>query len=262
MIRSKDYHEYTDYDLEPGGLRKLDYIVERVRKFLKESPTKIKILDVGCGNGNISLPLAFLGYQVIGLDAYPEAILELNKKNNFDNLEGVNKTFENYYPDSKFDVIIMSEFLEHTKDPKAVLKKAKRMLLKKDGLLILTVPNGMSLEESIRRVTGSTAGLRAFKKKVKSRIKDQEVQSSAGSPHLQFWSLFSLRSLILSAGFKIADIKSAAFLFKETYYILGRFIMRRGSWLFHWFDKVDSSLAKVTPPILASGWIITTEKHE
>lgn len=261
MIRNKDYHEYTDYDLEPGGLRKLDYLVAKIQQSFNKNPNEMRILDVGCGNGNISLPLAFLGYQVTGLDAYPEAIQEMAKKNKFDNLNGINKTFENYYPDSKFDVIIMSEFLEHTKDPKAVLQKAKRML-EKNGLLILTIPNGMSLEESIRRVTGSTAGLRSLKKKVKSKMSDKEVQSSAGSPHLNFWSLFSIRSLIISAGLEITDLKSAAFLFKESYYIIGRFIMRRGSRLFHWFDKLDSQSAKATPPILASGWIITTKIHE
>ncbi|PIY95963.1 MAG: hypothetical protein COY66_05505 [Candidatus Kerfeldbacteria bacterium CG_4_10_14_0_8_um_filter_42_10] len=239
MIRSKDYHQYTNYDYEPGGLRKLDYIVEVIRKSFGNNPKETRILDAACGKGDISSPLAYLGYQVTALAAQEEEAKGLKEKHQFNNLQAKTDSFENYLPQNRFEIIIMSEFLEHAKDPKAVLKKARKML-RHNGLLILTVPNGLSLEESIRKVTAS----------------------AAKNPHLQFWSLFSLRSLMLSAGFEIAEIKSAAFLFKETYSIFVRFFLKRGSLLFHWFDKMDSRISRFVPPILASGWFITAKRKE
>ena len=44
MRRDKDYHKYTDFDKEPGGLRKLDYIVQALEKhFSGKEKSAIKI---------------------------------------------------------------------------------------------------------------------------------------------------------------------------------------------------------------------------
>src|SRR5689334_17801351 len=120
------------------------------------APSELRVLDIGCGRGNIALPLASLGYRVTGVDYDEESIRrardsasDLREKPTFivgslDRIKG-----------EVFDAIIASEVLEHQDDPAAFLDElAKR--LSSDGVLLLSVPNGKSLEERIRKVSTHT----------------------------------------------------------------------------------------------------------
>lgn len=259
MIRTKPYHHYSDYDLEPGGLRKLDFIVEKIEKSFAQNHNQISILDVGCGHGNISRPLAFLGYEVTGFDVQAKAIEDLNSKNPSGNLKTVVKSFEDYKTDEHFEVIIMSDFLEHAEKPEEVLKKA-RALLKINGILIITVPNGFTIEETMRKIFNVNSLTKSIKSNLKNRMLDKDVQSPSESPHLHFWPLMAYKNVIRLAGFNILEVKSSSFLFKEAYYLIGRFLLKRGSWLFHQFDKIDCALARFVPISLASGWLMVAKK--
>jgi len=262
---SKDFHQYTNYHLEPGGLAKLDFIVDFIKE--KFNDKKIAILDVGCGSGNIALPLASLGYQIIAIDEDREAIKNVKEKNQFSNLFLNNIKFEDY--DSRiatresrlanFDLIIMSEFLEHTTQPIKALEKAK-LLLKDNGLLIITIPNGWSFEEVIRRLFLSNKLLIKLKKLFKKELIEKEIQTPAQSPHLHFWSLAKVTRLIKSAGFNILDKRVYASIFKEFYYILGRIFIKRGSKLFNFINKIDGKLSEIIPVVCGSNWLIFVKK--
>lgn len=58
-------HRLFDYDQVAAHLSK------RLRAFCPQAET---ILDVACGSGNLSLPLARLGYRVTGLDVSPDMV--------------------------------------------------------------------------------------------------------------------------------------------------------------------------------------------
>lgn len=258
MSKEKSYYQMTEYQLEPAGLKKLDLIIEKVQKEFS-NPEKTYILDIGCGSGNISLPLSYLGYQVIALDAFKEATWEIEKKNPPLNLKIVNESFENFSSQNKYDVIITSEFLEHTQQPKKALEKA-RLLLKDNGLLIITVPNGWSVEEMIRRLFLSNYVLIKLKKLFKKKLIEKEIQTPAQSPHLHFWSLAKVTRLIKSAGFIILGRKVYASIFKEFYYIFGRLFIKRGSKLFNLLNQADNKLADIMPIRFGSNWLIFVKK--
>src|SRR3990167_5347611 len=46
-----------------------------------------RVLDVACGNGNLSLPAARLGANVIGLDLVPDLIRQANERAKVENLK-------------------------------------------------------------------------------------------------------------------------------------------------------------------------------
>lgn len=256
---NKNYYKFTDYHLEPGGLLKLDFIVDFIKRKFKDK--KIAILDIGCGSGNIALPLAYLGYQVVAIDENQEALDIIKKKNNFSNLILANEQFGDYKSDDNFDLIIMSEFIEHTIDPEKALLKAKN-LLTENGYLILTVPNGRSFEELIRRLFLSNSILIKLKKILKKKFIGSEIQTPAQSPHLHFWSLKQIKRLLVANGFDAKWILTYTSWVKELYYIIGRLFIKRGSFIFRLINKLDGFFPRILPVKLGSNWIIVTKKYD
>lgn len=261
----KPYHNFTAYHREPGGLRRLDFFVDRIAAWSGGRRTaEITVLDIGCGNGNISLPLAKLGYEVTGVDYDAVSIkraevqaeeLGLEARflvGSFDRVSG--KTF---------DVVIASEVLEHQQDPKAFLESVAQRL-NPGGLLLLSVPNGGSLEESIRFVTTHTRLGRRLKTSIKRRVLHEDVQTSQDHPHFIFFHLRSLSDLLHGTGWRVDAWGQAAGVFKEFYYLLGRFFMRRGSGTFHRLDSWDARFCSRLPMAMADGWLIaaTRELHD
>jgi 2-polyprenyl-6-hydroxyphenyl methylase/3-demethylubiquinone-9 3-methyltransferase len=101
-------------------------------------------LDVGCGAGLLTEPLARLGASVTGIDAAPEVIaVARDHAKGQSLLEGLSldyrvSTVEEL--DGRFDLITCMEVIEHVADPAAFVKAlAKR--LAPDGLLIMSTPN-------------------------------------------------------------------------------------------------------------------------
>jgi ubiquinone/menaquinone biosynthesis C-methylase UbiE len=100
-----------------------------------------KILDIACGDGELSLRLATKGADVFGLDMSAAGIASAKR------LAGIAKIRCEFttgdaerlpYPDGFFDKIVCSSSLEHFKDDAQSLSEMKRVL-KPGGCAILTV---------------------------------------------------------------------------------------------------------------------------
>lgn len=261
MQKSRSYHQYTDYDKEPGGLRKLDFIVETLeRNFQSRPKSEIKILDVGCGNGNISLPLASLGYQVLGIDIDVATVEDLKRKNRFSNADFKVINADKICGLGKFDCIIASEFFEHLRTPQEFAKLVHQVL-NPDGILIISIPNGTSLLENCRWFLNRTRIGRVLKKILRKTILHREkIQTQADSPHLQFFTLGKFKKILRNADFKILEIKNSSAVFGESFYLFWRFFLKRGSKIFNWMDNCDNRLADMVPRWLGVGWIIISRK--
>lgn len=91
---------------------------------------KVKLLDLGCGTGRFTIPLATrLGYSVTGVDASEEMIQEAKTKKDaglvtWDVQDATSLTF----PDESFNAIFMSHLLHHVEDKLQVLKECYRVL--------------------------------------------------------------------------------------------------------------------------------------
>ena len=108
---------------------------------------KIKLLDVGIGDGVYEklLPKASLSnLDVFGLDlsrAQLERSKSIVKEGKIIDFDKNNIP----YKDDYFNIVIVSEILEHLFYPKKVLLESLRVL-KKNGYLILTYPNSGALQ--------------------------------------------------------------------------------------------------------------------
>jgi glycosyltransferase involved in cell wall biosynthesis/2-polyprenyl-3-methyl-5-hydroxy-6-metoxy-1,4-benzoquinol methylase len=244
----------------------LDFFVARIAEWEKERSqdpeaqssgrSGIRILDIGCGKGNVSLPLSQLGYQATGVDYDGPSIEEATKTADELGLSArfIHGSLEQVSSET-FDVIVASEVLEHQKDPASFLRILSERLAP-GGLLLLSVPNGKSLEERIRKFTTHTSIGRSVKHAIKRRIGHEDVQSLASHPHEQFFSRSSLANVLITNGWRIEVIDGAAAWFKEFYYLFGRLFMKRGSSTFHTLDSADAWLAPHLPLPMADGWLI------
>ncbi len=106
----------------------------------------LKILDVGCGGGLLSEPLARLGGHVTGLDA-SEATIALARQHaklsglTIDYCTGGVETLAR--KGSRYDLIFALEIIEHVADVGSFLKSLAT-LLKPNGLIIMSTLNRTS----------------------------------------------------------------------------------------------------------------------
>src|SRR5262245_59464859 len=128
----------AEYSRFPGGRKKLGVLARLVRD---EFPRLPRVLDVGCGNGAISLPLAERGCEVVGADVDPASIDWCLQHNTHERATFVLTTEELREVKGSFDLIVCSEVLEHLHEPRPLVA-AMADRLSPAGWLFVTVPNG------------------------------------------------------------------------------------------------------------------------
>ena len=126
---------------------RISYIKENIIKTLNIKKKEkilsgIKILDIGCGGGLLSEPMARLGADVTGIDASDRNVnvAKLHaQKNNLD-INYICSSPENLKTDIKFDVILNMEIIEHVNDVNFFIKSCSK-LLKKNGIMFVATLN-------------------------------------------------------------------------------------------------------------------------
>lgn len=134
-------HEATTFDEEPDhGLR--DTVIRHawtnlLASYLPTLPSKV--LDIGCGTGSLSLLLAELGHEVIGIDFSLVMLAQAKAKASsaghtitFRQMDAAQPSLEV----QQFDVLFCRHLLWALTEPKRVLERWLT-LLKPDGRLIL-----------------------------------------------------------------------------------------------------------------------------
>jgi len=114
---------------------------EKLKKFLKNHQQNKSILDYGCGDGNYSILIKDLGFNVMGIDISSNAI-EIAKKSTITQnilFKTANSIPDSIYNDS-FDAIVMLNVLHciSNKDRVKLLKKARKVL-KDKGYLFASI---------------------------------------------------------------------------------------------------------------------------
>ena len=127
---------------------RIEYILEEISKHFKLNRNKkfllkdLAILDIGCGGGLISEPMARLGGNKTGIDASEKniKIASLHSKENNLKITYLNKSPEQLDEKEKFDIILNLEIVEHVDNLDLYLKSCYR-LLKKNGLMFTATIN-------------------------------------------------------------------------------------------------------------------------
>jgi SAM-dependent methyltransferase len=138
------YHGYAQEVLRSkdplGYLAPREYMYGFVSSYLRqlENPSAISILEVGAGLGYLTYALGKCGYRVTGIDLSTDAVQ--SARGRFGDYFKCCSCEELASSGSRFDVIIVTEVIEHVTDPVSFLK-AVRSCLTSNGVVLLTTPN-------------------------------------------------------------------------------------------------------------------------
>ena len=222
-------------------------------------PAELRVLDVGCGSGTqLGIPLARLGYKLTGIDSHEPSIdvaRRLSEK--LPNASFICGRVEEIDAHD-FDVVILSEVLEHVREPEGLLRSSLAHL-KTFGLMIVTVPNGYGEFEwdswmfrglRLERLVERYAARRSAKNGIEKATSSTENQDDR---HIQFFTLARLRRIFASSGLEIIDEAPSTFISGP----LAGHILTRVSGFIDWNVRVADWL----PMAVASGWFFALRRN-
>ena len=145
---------------------RIEYITDMVKQHFKIKDNKsnflsgLNILDIGCGGGLISEPMARLGGEVTGIDASEKnvKIAKAHSEKNKLEINYLNKSPEQLNSKEKFDVILNLEVVEHVDNVDLYIESCSK-LLRKNGLMFTATLN-RSLMSYIKAIIGAEYILR------------------------------------------------------------------------------------------------------
>jgi 2-polyprenyl-3-methyl-5-hydroxy-6-metoxy-1,4-benzoquinol methylase len=129
LTRSQDQYANAKYRIIAGYLR---------------GSGPLRVLNAGCGSGELSLILAALGHTVVGIDPAPEYIDVARRNADRAGMRACVfevSTIEQLGAERTFDCVVATDVLEHIEDDRAAIRKLSR-LVRPDGKVIITVPAG------------------------------------------------------------------------------------------------------------------------
>ena len=181
---------------------RIEYITENIEKHFKVKKDKahflegLNILDIGCGGGLISEPMARLGANVTGIDASFKNInvAKLHSKKNGLKINYLNTSPENLNDIEKFDIILNLEIVEHVDNVNLYIRSCYK-LLKKNGLMFTATLN-RSFISYIKAIIGAEYILRWLPIGThdwNKFIKPEELESFLSEEKFSTWDIKGLK---------------------------------------------------------------------
>jgi ubiquinone/menaquinone biosynthesis C-methylase UbiE len=135
---------------------------ERFRR-LEILPPRGRFLDAGCGTGQISLPLAKLGYEIRGYDLSPEmaALAEAKRRPEWRAVYGVGDVRALPEKDASFDGVVLSKLLMHVEAWRLACRELLRVL--RPGGCVINIAERGAFGNSVRRHFSGCADALGFR---------------------------------------------------------------------------------------------------
>ena len=181
----RDYYEEL-WERLPGDLHPPD--LELRRSFaLGEITPEDRVLDLGCGLGDLTADLAGVAASVVGVDVAEAALRRARSRH--PGLPFVLAEIDGKLPlqDNAFDVVWSSEVIEHVADTARWLSEARRVL-RPGGRLLLTTPSHGRLRVAVGGV---------------------ERYSQPLGDHLHLYTARSLRTVLVDFAFDQVEVRAA-----------------------------------------------------
>ena len=214
----------------------------------------LRVLDVGCGNGTqLALPLLQDGFYLTGVDP-DECSIEHARRlsRGAPNAEFVCGSVEQLPSALLFDIVILSEVLEHMTEPAALLEASVRRMAA-NAVLIVTVPNGYGEFELDSRMFRALRLQRAVDALVRNNREVIAATDNHECGHVQFFTRRRLFRLFKQCGLSL-------FLEEASVLLAGPLVghtLARSERFIRWNARITDKL----PLVLSSGWYFALRRQ-
>jgi 2-polyprenyl-3-methyl-5-hydroxy-6-metoxy-1,4-benzoquinol methylase len=177
---------------QPGYLKnssdRISIRASIVRQFIG-TPTNVRILDIGCGDGSLSLPILTESNRITLVDISENMIDKAGQRVPAalrSNVTLINDSFERVNADDRYDIVICVGVIAHVPDISRLWHKIATVL-KPGGLLVVeTTPNPYPLGNLLRPYYYLRRKLtRQAPSYAKNRIKVRDLLAGANAIGLQ-----------------------------------------------------------------------------
>lgn len=145
-----------------------------------------RVLEVGCGSGELGQMLRRRGHHVTGIELVPEIAERARRR--LDRVVTSDVERDGFpFPPSSFDALVFADVLEHLVDPWRVLCEAVGVLAD-DGVVVASIPNVQNIDVLRRLLCGRW---------------DYRERGILDIGHLRFFTLHSIRALFAQAGLMV-----------------------------------------------------------
>lgn len=178
----------TGAAIQAGG-RTAEYYTQARPEVANLVPTSCRrVLDVGCGTGQLGALLRERGHEVTGVELVPGACEGARLR--LDCVWNLDIEADPLPPDSAFDAIVLADVLEHFIDPWRVLRELVCHLAP-GGVVVASVPNVQNGDVIWRLVRGRW---------------DYRERGILDVGHLRFFTLDSITRLFQDAGLRVQEV--------------------------------------------------------
>jgi ubiquinone/menaquinone biosynthesis C-methylase UbiE len=194
------YSQHGKYDFWLRNTAARDALWKRRLKMILRHCAHGNLLDVGTGIGQ------FLHYaqphftRVAGTEISQSAIRIARERYGLEIQQG--RIEDLPLADSSFDNVTLFHVLEHVPDPAKLMRRCHQVL-KRDGIVVVAVPNDVLAWGSRLKKLGKRIGFRAFRKF--SRVTGIPRAGTSREIHLSHFTPAVLRRLLSNAGFEIVE---------------------------------------------------------
>jgi 2-polyprenyl-6-hydroxyphenyl methylase/3-demethylubiquinone-9 3-methyltransferase len=175
---------YEDGNLNPSH----DYLVPSLLEILGSlhiPQDRMRIFELGCGNGAVAEVLTRYGYQLTGVDVSVQGVEQAQRRHPHLSLQlgsAYDHLADTY---GRFPVVISLEVVEHLYDPRAFARTLFN-LVEPSGTAIVSTPYHGYWKNLVMALTGRL---------------DHHFTALWDHGHIKFWSIATLRQLLQEAGF-------------------------------------------------------------
>lgn len=161
--------------------------IEHFLGYIKGIRQGSKILDIGCQRGDLCSTLKRLGHEPYGVEVVEDLLEDAQREYPSLNFRLADCETSIPFEDEFLDIAWAGDVIEHIRFTDVFINEINRVL-KKGGLFILTTPMHNCLKNLI------------------IAIRDFEKHFDPEFPHLRFYTVKSLKSVLEKRGFKLKTV--------------------------------------------------------
>ncbi|MEI9937226.1 MAG: bifunctional glycosyltransferase/class I SAM-dependent methyltransferase [Pseudomonadota bacterium] len=214
---------HAEYEVPPAYTLKRSGLSSHTQLLALVGPPPRRVLDVGCGQGELGHLLKQKGHYVFGVDWQPPKF-ELDGFLEADIGQGLPSSIT-----EKFDVVLLADVLEHMPDSLRLLEEVKQRL-NPGGSVLVSLPNAVHWSVRAQIASGRF---------------DYANKGIMDRGHLRFFTRASAARLFKEAGFKVTTQRTTPVPWEN---VLPRAL---GSFIRDKVEKSDYFLTRLRPNMFA-----------